>query len=122
MIQIENKLALAQAIGSLPMTFLIVLLSVSIGYIFYNLYKNGRRETIDTLQTILETNRKILSSNIEIVEKIKSNIFEMQTDRKIFENNLKEHTQKVIQEVEKTNTTIQKVVSYKFTGKGIKSE
>lgn len=122
MIQIENKLALAQAIGSLPMTFLIVLLSVSIGYIFYNLYKNGRRETIDTLQTILETNRKILSSNIEIVEKIKSNIFEMQTDRKIFENHLKEHTQKVIQEVEKTNTTIQKVVSYKFTGKGIKSE
>lgn len=122
MIQIENKLALAQAIGSLPMTFLIVLLSISIGYIFYNLYKNGRRETIDTLQTILETNRKILSSNIEIVEKIKSNIFEMQTDRKIFESHLKEHTQKVIQEVEKANTTIQKVVSYKFTGKGIKSE
>lgn len=122
MIQIENKLALAQAIGSLPMTFLIVLLSISIGYIFYNLYKNGRRETIDTLQTILETNRKILSSNIDIVEKIKSNIFEMQTDRKIFESHLKEHTQKVIQEVEKANTTIQKVVSYKFTGKGIKSE
>lgn len=122
MINIESKLALAQLIGSLPITFLIIVLSISIGYIFYNLYKNGREKTIDTLETILDTNKKILSSNIEIVEKIKSNIIEMQTDRKIFENHLKEHTNKITKEVEKTSNIIQKALSYKFTGKGIKSE
>lgn len=122
MLQIENKLALAQAIGSLPMTILFVILSLSLGYIFYNLYKNSKEKTLETLETILDTNKKILTSNLEIVKKIESNIIEMKTDRKIFENHLKDHTNKITQEVEKTSTTIQKVLSYKFTGKGIKSE
>lgn len=122
MLQIESKLALSQLIGSLPMTFLIVLLLVSLGYIFYNLYKNSREKTNNMLETILETNKKILLSNLEISKQLETNNKETKLDREMLKETLKEHTNKVIEKTDKISNVLSKTMSYKFTGKGITNE
>ena len=119
MIQIESKLALSQLIGSLPMTFLMTLLLICIGYIFHNLYKNSKEKTHTMLETILETNKKILLSNLEISKQLETNAKEIKLDIEMLKDTLKEHTSKVIEKTDKISNVLSKTMSYKFTGKGI---